>query len=264
MTRGSTSPHVSQAQLAPATTRPLAPLGLQDAHAIAGAQTIRPQAGLSFPSPAPRRVRTPTSSCPASPHEPSTPIVVPTPHTLPAPRYSFVPLPRLLCGLLFPLLPVTILPDMLHAILAAAQPRMHTTEFVFEWTMAAATHNLAVLRRYGGNLSTALAAQPFLSLSPGSEFRAAQLLAPLPSRHPLWAAFAERITDGAEFTLVDITDAECLTNVTATLARGNHKSARGHKARLLELLKDEVKRGWQLQQHHQSRRSRRDEIQTDP
>ena len=36
-------------------------------------------------------------------------------------------------------------------------------------------------------------------------------------------------------------------NVTATfLARGHHKSARGHEAKLLEMLKDKVKRGWQL------------------
>jgi hypothetical protein len=94
-------------------------------------------------------------------------------------------------------------------------------EFVFEWRMAAATHNLAVLRRYGGNLRTALAAQPVSTISPGSEFRPVQLLAPLLSRHLLWAAFAGRITDGAEFPLVGITDAERLTDVTATLVRGN-------------------------------------------
>ena len=71
--------------------------------------------------------------------------------TLPAPRKSSLPLTRSLCGSVFPLLPATILPDVLHAILVARQPRTHTTEFVFEWTIATATHNLAVLRRYGGN-----------------------------------------------------------------------------------------------------------------
>jgi hypothetical protein len=84
----------------------------------------------------------------------------------------------------FPLLPATILSDVLWAILAAPQPRTHTTEFVFEWTTAAATHIFAVIRRYGGNLRAALAAQPFSTLSPGSEFRLAHQLAPLLSRHP--------------------------------------------------------------------------------
>jgi hypothetical protein len=35
-------------------------------------------------------------------------------------------------------------------------------------------------------------------------------------------------------------------DVTATLTRGNHKSVRGYGAKLLEMLKDEAKRGWQL------------------
>ena len=170
----------------------------------------------------------------------------PTLQTTPAPRKSFVPLPRLLFGSVFPLLPASTLSDVLHAILDDPQPRTHPTEFVFEWTTAAATQNLTVLRRYGGDLRTALAAQPFSTLSPGSEFRPVHMLAPLLSRHPLWSAFAERITDGAEFPLVDISDADRLADVTATLARGNHKSARGHEAKLLEMLKDEVRRGWQL------------------
>ena len=66
------------------------------------------------------------------------------------------------------------------------------------------------------------------------------------SRHALWAAFAERITDGAGFPLVDIPDADRLADVAGTLARGNHKSARGHDFKLLEMLEDELKRGWQL------------------
>ena len=154
-----------------------------------------------------------------------------------------MPIPRLLCGSVFPLLPGTTLPDVLWAILAAPQPRSHTTEFVVEWKTAAATHNLAVICRYDGNLCGALAAQPSSTLSSGSEFRLAHQLAPLLLRHPLWAAFAERITDGAESPLVDIPNAERLADVTATLARGNHKSAHGHEAKLLEMQKDEVKRG---------------------
>jgi hypothetical protein len=148
--------------------------------------------------------------------------------------------------LVFPLLHATILPDVLWAILAAPQPRTHTTEFVFEWTTAAATLNHAVIRRHGGNLRSALAAQPFSMHLPGSEFRLAHQLVPLLSRHPLWALFADWITDGAEFPLVNIPDAERLADVTAALANGNHKSACGHEATLFEMLKDEVKRGWQL------------------
>ena len=70
------------------------------------------------------------------------------------------------------------------------------------------------------------------------------MLAPLLSHHPLSVAFAKRITDGAEFPLTDISDADRLADVTATLARGNLKSDRGHEAKLFEMLKDKEKR-WQ-------------------
>jgi hypothetical protein len=158
-----------------------------------------------------------------------------------------VPIPRLPFGAVFPPLPLLTLPDVFHAILDAPPPsRTHTTAFQFDWTPAAAAHNLAVLRRYEGDLSVAIASQPFSTISPGSEFRPAHLLAPLLSCHPLWPAFSNRITDGAEFPLREIPDAERLADVAASLARGNHKSARGHEAKLLEMLRDEVKRGWQL------------------
>ncbi len=55
-----------------------------------------------------------------------------------------------------------------------------------------------------------------------------------------------RITVGAEIPLANISDADCRLDAAATLARGNHESARGHEAKLLEMLKDKVKWRWQL------------------
>jgi hypothetical protein len=52
------------------------------------------------------------------------------------------------------------------------------TEFRFEWSTEAADHNLAVLKRHALDLDIALAAQLFSSLTPGSEFRPVELLAP--------------------------------------------------------------------------------------
>ncbi|KAI2505007.1 hypothetical protein MHU86_9450 [Fragilaria crotonensis] len=126
------------------------------------------------------------------------------------------------------------------------QPTTHPTEFRFEWTHEAAAHNLAVLRRYALDLGAAVDAQPFSAVTPGSEFRSAALLAPLLSAHPLWSRFQERISDGADFPLREISDADRLADVRDNLARGNHKSARGHEAKLISMLKEEVERGWQL------------------
>ncbi|KAI2500106.1 hypothetical protein MHU86_14373 [Fragilaria crotonensis] len=69
---------------------------------------------------------------------------------------------------------------------------------------------------------------------------------PAPVRPPLWPRFQERISEGAEFPLREISDSDRLADVRANLARGNHKSARGHEAKLISMLKDEASRGWQL------------------
>ena len=103
-----------------------------------------------------------------------------------------------------------------------------------------------MLKRYALDLDAALRAQPFSALTPGSEFRPTELLAPLLSAHPLWPRFQERISEGAEFPLREISDSDRLADVRANLARGNHKSARGHEAKLISMLKDEASRGWQL------------------
>ncbi len=64
--------------------------------------------------------------------------------------------------------------------------------------------------------------------------------------HPLWPKFQERISNSAEFTLLEIADADRIADVHANLTRSNHKLAQGHEARLIDMLQEEVERGWQL------------------
>jgi hypothetical protein len=163
--------------------------------------------------------------------------------------HNHVPLPTIPLPFVdspFPPLPEGRLADALASILGAPQPMTWPTEFRFEWSTEAADHNLAVLQRHALDLDIALAAHPFSSLTPGSEFRPVELLAPLLSLHPLWPKFQERISTGAEFPLREIADADRIADVNANLARGNHKSAQGHEAKLIDMLKEEVERGWQL------------------
>ncbi len=51
---------------------------------------------------------------------------------------------------------------------------------------------------------------------------------------------------GAEFPLRNIPAAARLADITSNLARGNHKSALGHEAKLVSMLKEEVELSWQL------------------
>jgi hypothetical protein len=163
--------------------------------------------------------------------------------------HSHVPLPTIPLPFVdspFPPLPEGRLADAIASILGAPQPTTQPTKFRLEWSIAAADHNLAVLQKHALDLETALEAQPVSSLTPGSEFRPVELLAPLLSMHPLWPKFQERISNGAEFPLREIADADRIADVHANLTRGNHKSAQDHEARLIDMLKEEVERGWQL------------------
>jgi hypothetical protein len=164
-------------------------------------------------------------------------------------KFPFVPLPSLPFpspNAVFPPLPTPRLADALDALLAYQHPPTRPSEFRFEWSADAAAHNWELLRRYDCDLASAILAQPFSTLTFGSEFRPAHLFAPLLSLHPLWGRFAERITDGAAFPLLDISDDDQLSSVRANLARGNHKSVRNHEHSLISMFKGEVERGWQL------------------
>ncbi|KAI2509946.1 hypothetical protein MHU86_4511 [Fragilaria crotonensis] len=168
-----------------------------------------------------------------------------TPQPAPTPRKSLVPLPRLPCGVVFPPLPLSTLPDG-SARFSTPPNRVRTTPLLSSNGRQLLPPIISPSFDATQGLTCCPRCATFSTISPGSEFRPAHVLAPLLSRHPLWSAFSERITDGAEFPLRDISDAERLTDVAACLARGNHKSARGHEAKLLDMLKDEVRRGWQL------------------
>ena len=135
---------------------------------------------------------------------------------------------------------------LLEAVLHLPPIPTHPVAFRFEWSADAARHNFNILKSFDLDLAAALAAQPFSTLTPGSEFRLAHLLAPFLSRHPLWPRFRERITLGAQFPLRDIAEPHRLADLHTILARGNHKSAHGHDAKLASMLKEEVSRGWQL------------------
>ena len=174
--------------------------------------------------------------------------VSPLPSTCKSAASVIVPVPRLLSlDAQFP--PPPARPPHKPVVRRPPSPppvKTHPVAFRFEWSDNAARHNIAFLRQFRLDLAATIAAQPFSTITPGSEFRPATLLAPFLSRHPLWSRFRERITLGAEFPLTPIADTDRQTDLQAILSRGNHKSARGHETKLAVMLKEEVSRGWQL------------------
>ena len=86
----------------------------------------------------------------------------------------------------------------------------------------------------------------FSSLMVGSEFWPVMVLEPLCHLHPLWPQVCCWLTDGVSYRLNPVRDEDHLANLSAIMARGNHKSASVHKACLVQMLSAEVKRSWQL------------------
>ncbi len=68
---------------------------------------------------------------------------------------------------------------------------MQKSKFTFELTIECTQKNFLVLRKYGLNLEKALTAQKGTPLEYGSEFMAADELAPILQDHPLWESMKE-------------------------------------------------------------------------
>jgi len=73
----------------------------------------------------------------------------------------------------------------MQSILSWTAPTTTRPAFFFRWTDLAARKNLEILRGHDMDLAKALQAQPFSTLSVGSEFCAASILEPLCHSHPL-------------------------------------------------------------------------------
>ena len=135
---------------------------------------------------------------------------------------------------------------LLISILAWTAPPTRCPQFAFQWFSLAAQMNFEILHRYGMDLDVAFAAQPFLSLTVGSEFCPAAVLAPLCFRHPLWPRVHHWLTTSIRYPLEPLHESDQIADLTAMLEHGNHQLATFHHAQLVQMLTDEVERGWQL------------------
>jgi hypothetical protein len=125
-------------------------------------------------------------------------------------------------------------------------PSFRPPKFQFEWTDAAASHNLQILRDFEFDLGGAIAAQPSSIVTPGCEFRPTSLLRPLCGHHPLWPSAEEWLTTGVTFPSSALSEEDRLTDLATMIARGNHQSAKQRAPTLEKMMRAEVTHGWQL------------------
>lgn len=138
------------------------------------------------------------------------------------------------------------LDSLLRSILAWEAPPTQRPLFSFRFTELAAKKNWEILRNYDLDLGQALAAQPFSTLTTGSEFRPAAVLEPLCRFHPLWHRVRSYLTKGVRYPLAPLDETERVADLLSNFERGNHKSAVKNAERLGLMLSAEVERGWQL------------------
>ena len=143
-------------------------------------------------------------------------------------------------------MPPLVLGSIIERTLAWESPTPQPSEFRFEWNKDAARHNLNILRRYGMDLDRAINAQPFSSVSFGSEFRPISVLAPLLGRHVLWPKIVQYLSHGVRCPADPIPEAARLQDLRLMIGRGNHKSATNEEARVVEMFQEEVHSTWQL------------------
>jgi hypothetical protein len=122
--------------------------------------------------------------------------------------------------------------------------KVHAPSLLLQATAQAAAHNWELLRAKGGSLFRLLREQPFSVLSPGSEFRPATSLATLLGSHPLWPRCHTALTHGASYPLEAYSDADMALDLSAQLARGNHKSAKQRIDVLAALNSTDVTHGY--------------------
>ncbi len=92
------------------------------------------------------------------------------------------------------------------------------------------------MRKYGGPLSDALAAQEDLTVGYGSEFRDVATLANIFQRHLNWTRMSWILTHGSEWPLEPLNNECRLADVREALIFGNHKGALMKPDLLLQLM----------------------------
>jgi hypothetical protein len=122
------------------------------------------------------------------------------------------------------------------------------TEFSFESSIGAAEHNFCILENYEFDLQAAITgpAAQNTPLRPGSEFRPVELLQKVFCNHPLWNQARETLKFGFTMPLHSLPDIDRVQDVFDALRYGNHKSTQQNPTVVLEMLAEEVSRGWQI------------------
>jgi hypothetical protein len=115
--------------------------------------------------------------------------------------------------------------------------------FQFCLTEDAALHNMYTLQKYNNSIQDYISQCPGTILSPGSEFRSADLLEFLFLHHHNWPRVKSILLEGSNWPLLPISNENRVSKNNEFIIRGNHKSAVKYEAELLKTIQSELKDG---------------------
>jgi hypothetical protein len=119
--------------------------------------------------------------------------------------------------------------------------------FLFDMSDASCLHNQNVFESFGYDLKRVIDDNAGSTISFGSEFRSADQLRPLLSRHPLFDAMDKFIYHGMPYIFSrELTAEESLMELTASIARGNHKSATDELEQVKKLISKDFTHGFSV------------------
>jgi hypothetical protein len=134
----------------------------------------------------------------------------------------------------------------IQRIFESSSPALNPPLFIFNLSQEAAEYNAAILSTHDFDLDKIIKNQHPSQISYGSEFRQVSQLQDLLSDHPLWPRLREILEHGATFPLEEISEVDRTTDLNFHSKRGNHKSALDYHEMVLEIIKEDVERGFAL------------------
>jgi hypothetical protein len=117
----------------------------------------------------------------------------------------------------------------------------------FELSDHAVEHNARVMGRVGFDVGRLIKENGSSTLGFGSEFRRVEELEPLLGKHPHFAQLAKVLTEGVHYVFDrELSPTERTNEVSAMIARGNHKSSQSEPEQVGKLLAKDVLHGFSI------------------
>jgi hypothetical protein len=136
--------------------------------------------------------------------------------------------------------------ELIKLLHSTPSPDLNPPKFIFNFTEEAAEFNARILASAHYDLDKIIRAQHPSQISYGAEFRLSDQLEELLAHHPFWPRLKEILDNGATFPLDEILSSDRAMDLSFHKNRGNHKSASDNHQILLDIIKEDVERGFAL------------------